>query len=108
MNVSATSDKEEVPWRHFFGQSGYEMVNLHEGGYYLSKGIWRPEETSCMGWQFVPYFNGPSRELIVKRIKSLAGEPYSWEEFLINDKYESAEALFSKIPPVHHAPVILP
>lgn len=31
------------------------------------------------------YFNAPSRELIVKRIKSLAGETYSWNEFLAKD-----------------------
>ena len=32
------------------------------------------------------YFNAPSREQIVKRIKELAGETYSFEEFIANDK----------------------
>ncbi len=36
----------------------------------------------------VPYFNAPSREQIVKRILLAAGITYSWDDFVLNDKYE--------------------
>ena len=32
------------------------------------------------------HFNAPSRELIVKKIKELCGETYSFEEFIANDR----------------------
>lgn len=36
----------------------------------------------------IPYYNTISRESIVKRIKRYAGEEYSFEEFVRNDKRE--------------------
>ena len=80
----STSD---LPWQHFLGKPNYSMVSAYEGGYYFSNGVWRPEQNSCMN-DNVAYFNAPSRELIVKRILNSAGINYSWNDFILNDKYE--------------------
>lgn len=80
-------DKSELPWEHFIGHGKYSMVNAYEGGYGYRQGIWRPEEKSVMTKDIL-YFNAPSRELFVKRLKELAGEAYSWEDFIAKDKYE--------------------
>lgn len=113
LNISISDDLEELPWKHFIGQPGYEMVGCYEGGYYRTKGVWRPEENSIMRSALFRHFNAPSRELIVKRIKQLAGEPYNWEEFLENDKpalpipSASSRSFFQDNPNiVHHPPII--
>lgn len=82
-----TLSLDDIPWKHFFGQPNYSMVGTYEGGYYFKRGVWRAEQNQCMN-DNVPYFNGPSRELIVKRIKKLAGENHTWEDFVLKDKYE--------------------
>lgn len=87
MGWNMTLDKSDVPWQHFIGHPKYPMVGLYEGGYFFSKGVWRAENNHCMN-NNVPYFNGPSRELIVKRIKQTAGQPYSWSDFVAADKIE--------------------
>ena len=35
-----------------------------------------------------PYFNAPSREALVRRIVTLAGETHTFEKFAEKDKYE--------------------
>ena len=39
----------------------------------------------------IPYYSAISREAIVKRIMEYAGETYSFEEFVRNDKRDNAE-----------------
>lgn len=90
LGFNMTVDRTNVPWQHFIGLSNYSMVGLYEGGYFFSRGIWRAEFNHCMN-DNVPYFNAPSRELFVKRVKSLAGEVYSFSEFLAKDKYEPVQ-----------------
>ncbi|MBQ4278718.1 MAG: hypothetical protein IJC16_02020 [Rikenellaceae bacterium] len=85
-NVDFTNDPAQVLWKHFIGREGYPMVGVYEGAFWQS-GAYRAEEDQCMIYN-IPYYNAPSRELIVRRIRSLAGEPYSFEEFLRNDKIE--------------------
>lgn len=86
MGWNMTIDKNNIPWKHFIGHIKYPMVGMHEGGFFCSQGVWRAEENHCMN-NNVPYFNGPSRELFVKRLKKIVGEQYLWSEFVINDKY---------------------
>ncbi len=104
MNVSATADPTKVPWAHFIGHPNYPYVGVYEGAAYVEKGRWRSESTRFhMMGDFCPpvppgygyddrvngpYFNAICREMIVKRIKKIAGEPYSFEEFVAKDKYE--------------------
>lgn len=87
-NVSYSSDPEQVRWKHMLNDPRYSSyTGMIEGGNLYARGVWRPEDMSMMNVQH-PYFNAPSREAIVKRIKRLAGETYSFEEFAAKDKYE--------------------
>lgn len=84
-NVDVQQDLQKIKWSHFVGEENYESVGAYEGGFYLTEGVWRPEETSIMLSSEVPYFNAPSREAIVKRIFEIKDIPYSFEEFKKND-----------------------
>lgn len=84
LNVDLTNDPERVRWAHFIGRSGYVRPNVYEGAYGYRLGIYRSEETSSMT-NGINYFNAISREIIVKRILSIAGEPYSLDKFLEKD-----------------------
>jgi len=64
------------------------MVGFYEGANNYKTEFWRSEDYSCMR-NNIPYYNAPSRALIVKRIKTLAGESFSMEWFLSTDIVES-------------------
>lgn len=93
--LNVTFEKDKLPWQYLIGLNGYEKVGAYEGSYYFNYGIWRSEEISCMG-DNRPYFNAVSRELIVKRIKHLVGEGYSFQEFLEKDKVALQDGLHSR------------
>lgn len=85
-NVSLIGSMGDVPWSHMIYDPQYSnTVDLYEGAYYHSRGVFRSEPTSCMH-NNIPYYNAISREEIVKRIKEYAGEEYSFEDFKANDK----------------------
>jgi len=83
-NVDVTNDTSIIKWSHFVGRPGYND-NAWEGGYYFAKGVWRPTENSIMRSYALMQFNAISRETIVKRIISNAGETYRLEDFLARD-----------------------
>jgi len=87
-NVDTTNDPTKVKWAHFIGRPGYESEGVYEGGYYVSKGVWRPTSDSIMRSYSAssPKFNAISRETIVKGILANAGETYDFNEFLRRDK----------------------
>lgn len=84
-NVSTKSDPSAVPWAPFIGRAGYEGVNVIEGGYLFSYGVWRSESISCM-INNINYYNVASRYNIVQKIFRVAGEELTFEKFLENDK----------------------
>lgn len=84
LNIDLTNNPESVRWAHFIGRSGYVRPNIYEGAYGYRSGIYRSEETSSMT-NGINYFNAISREIIVKRILSIAGESYSLDKFLEKD-----------------------
>ena len=85
MNVSPFNTAEEVPWSRFIGKPDYPQVSIFEGGYYYTRGITRPEETSCMDDNRL-YFNTQSRYTIVERILQVAGEgELTYQKFLDKD-----------------------
>ncbi|MDZ7871235.1 MAG: M64 family metallopeptidase [Rheinheimera sp.] len=54
-NITQLTDLSQVKWRHWFGdpakvptQPGQTGVGLFEGGYYSSKGFYRPKDNSFM------------------------------------------------------------
>lgn len=91
LNVDATSDRSAILWKHFFSDPVYSYVGAYEGGYYYPQGIWRPESGSLM-IDNIRYINAPSREIIVKRIKRMAGEQFSFTEFRAKDRDEQSAA----------------
>ena len=87
-NLSLTGKMHEVPWSHLIFDDRYsDIVDIFEGGYMHTRGVFRSEQNSCMN-NDIPYYSTISRESIVKRIKAYAGEEYSFEEFVANDSRE--------------------
>ena len=81
-----------VGWSHLIFDSRYnDIVDIFEGGYMHSRGVFRSEQNSCMN-NDIPYYSTISRESIVRRIKRYAGESYNFEEFVANDKRGIAQA----------------
>lgn len=88
-NLSLTGKMHEVPWSHLIFDDRYsDIVDIFEGGYMHTRGVYRSEQNSCMN-NDIPYYSTISRESIVKRIKAYAGENYSYEEFVKNDSREA-------------------
>jgi len=117
-NVSLTGKYKDVEWRHLIFDERYgNLVDIFDGAYMHSDGIFRSEPNSCMN-NNVPYFSTWSRQLIVERIKDAAGETFDFESFVSNDSrewgdkfltrsvletpWQSVKAMHSE----HHAPVI--
>ena len=87
-NISLTGSMQEVPWSHMIYDPQYSnVVDVYEGAYMHTRGVFRSEATSCMN-NNIAYYNAISREAMVKRIMKYAGEPYSYEAFKAKD-YES-------------------
>ena len=88
-NLSLTGKMSEVPWSHLIFHEKYsEFVDVFEGGFMHTRGVYRSEQNSCMN-NDIPYYSTISRESIVKRIKRYAGEEYSFEDFVANDVVEA-------------------
>ena len=88
-NLSLTGKMHEVPWSHLISDSRYsDVVDIYEGGFMHSRGVFRSEQNSCMN-NDIPYYSTISRESIVRRIKKYAGETFSFEEFVANDKRDA-------------------
>ena len=88
-NLSLTGKMHEVPWSHLIFDDRYsDIVDIYEGGFMHNRGVFRSEQNSCMN-NDIPYYSTISRESIVKRIKRYAGEEYSFEEFVANDKRDA-------------------
>ncbi len=85
LNVSLTGKPKEVPWSHLIFNPNYgDIVDVYEGGYFHSRGVYRSEYNSCMN-NNVPYFSSWSRQLIVQRIMKLAGENFNLDSFYAKD-----------------------
>lgn len=88
-NLSLTGKMDEVPWSHLIFDEKYgKIVDIYEGGFMHSRGVYRSEYNSCMNNE-IPYYSTISREAIVRRIMEYAGEEYSFEKFAANDNIEN-------------------
>ena len=84
-NLSMNGDMHQVPWAHLIYHPQYSgYVDLFEGGYMHSRGMYRSEATSCMN-NNIPYYSAISRQAIVERIMEIAGEEFTLEKFYAND-----------------------
>ena len=124
LNVSAVYD--DVPWKADLLDNMDRLSTIDSrypdrigrfqggGGYILNR--WRSEDISCM-IDNRPYYSAWQRILIVKRIKDLAGEAFSLDDFLAKDvtrdpvresSSSSGSRLGTHIGPVRLAPPLAP
>lgn len=83
-NIDFTSNKSRILWKDFFSNPKYSDVGAYEGGFYYSYGVWRAEDKNCM-INNIPYFSAQSRWLAVKRMMEIAGQPFTFEQFMETD-----------------------
>lgn len=84
-NLDMESDVNSVPWKHMIFDSQFsDYVDMFEGGYMHSRGIFRSEAISCMN-NNIPYYSAISRQAMVERIMEYAGEEFSYEAFKAKD-----------------------
>lgn len=115
-NLSLSGKMNEVPWSHLLFHEKYsQLVDIYEGGFYHSRGVFRSEYNSCMN-NNIPYYSAISREAIVRRIKTLAGESFDFEDFVTHDIIENTPEIastkaFGSMPTFssyqHNPPVII-
>lgn len=117
-NISLTGKMSEVDWNHLIFHEKYHLiVDVFEGGYMHTRGVYRSEQNSCMNNE-IPYYSTYSRESIVRRIKAYAGEEYSFDEFVEKDIIEvnmtdvttrsfDDSYLYNKRASRQHAPVFM-
>lgn len=95
-NISLTGKTHNVGWSHLIYNDRYsDIVDIYEGAFMHSRGVFRSEANSCMN-NDIPYFSTISRESIVKRIKRYAGESYSFDDFVKNDKRDAGNVASSR------------
>ena len=84
-NLSLTGKMSEVDWSHLIFHPRYsQIVDVFEGGYMHTRSVYRSEQNSCMN-NDIPYYSTISRQAIVERIKAIAGESFSFEDFVEKD-----------------------
>lgn len=115
-NLSLAGNMHEVPWSHLIFDEKYQnVVDIYEGGYFHTRGVFRSESNSCMN-NNVPYFSAISREEIVKRIMAYGGLEYSFEAFKANDVMDATVSAIPAVRSLHslvvapsqqHAPVFM-
>lgn len=94
-NLSTTGDHKTVEWAHLFAHPDYtNVVDMYEGGYFHSRGIYRSEANSCMN-NNVPYYSAISRQEMVERIMRYAGLEFSLEQFYANDVRDASNNDFT-------------
>lgn len=87
-NLSMTADAKQVPWAHLIYHKNYsDKVDMYEGGYMHTRGVYRSEATSCMN-NNIPYYSAISRQAIVERIMAYAGETFDFDDFVAKDSFE--------------------
>lgn len=87
-NLEVTGDINQVGWSHMIFHPQYsDVVDVFEGGYFHSRGVFRCESISCMN-NNIPYYSAISRQAIVERIMEYAGEEFNLEKFYANDSGE--------------------
>ena len=90
-NLALSGKYSDVPWKHLINHQQYrDIVDLYEGGHMHGQGVYRSELNSVMN-NNVPYFSTWSRQIIVERIKEVAGESFSFSEFVANDSREQGD-----------------
>ena len=84
-NLSTTSKMSQLAWADFIFDTRYsDQVDVYEGGFEYMRGVFRPENNSCMNYG-IPYFNVMSRLDIMRRIREYSGMGWSMDYFYAHD-----------------------
>ena len=84
-NLSTNGDMKSVEWSHLIYHPDYSnIVDMYEGGFFHTRGIYRSEATSCMN-NNIPYYSAISRQAMVERIMKYAGKEFDINEFYAKD-----------------------
>lgn len=98
-NLSTNGDMKSVEWSHLIYHPDYSnIVDMYEGGYFHTRGIYRSEPTSCMN-NNIPYYSAIQRQEMVERIMKYAGLPFSLDDFYANDVRDASAASRSLYAP---------
>jgi hypothetical protein len=98
-NLSTNGDMKTVEWAHLIYHPDYSnVVDMYEGGYTHTRGIYRSEPTSCMN-NNIPYYSAIQRQEMVERIMKYAGLPFSLDDFYANDVRDASAASRSLYAP---------
>ena len=108
-NISTTGQAANVPWADMIFDTRYSnYVDVFEGGYGYTRGVWRPESNSCMNYA-IPYYNAISRLDITRRVFSLAGEPFDLErDFYSVDTDQWGSTEFNETRGAHRVQTLHP
>lgn len=99
-NLEVTGDVHQVGWSHLIFNPQYsDYVDVFEGGYFHTRGVYRSEAITCMN-NNIPYYSAISRQAIVERIMDYAGEEFTLDNFYANDSDEFGATTKSGILPV--------
>lgn len=94
-NLTVNNDHKTVAWAHLFVHPDYmDKVDMYEGGYMHTRGIYRSEANSCMN-NNIPYYSAISRQEMVERIMRYAGLEFSLEEFYARDVRDASNNDFT-------------
>lgn len=95
-NVSLNGRHREVDWSHLIFDDRYQdIVDIYEGGFYHSEGVYRSELNSCMN-NNVPYYSTISRQEIVERIMRYSGGTFDFETFVSKDSREMGDKFLTR------------
>ena len=84
-NLSENGDMKTVEWAHLIYHKDYSnIVDMYEGGFFHTRGIYRSEATSCMN-NNIPYYSAISRQAMVERIMKYAGKELDINDFYAKD-----------------------
>lgn len=84
-NISLTGKTGDVHWSEFIFDPRYSnSVDVFEGAYGKTRGVYRAEINSCMNYG-IPYFSAPARLDIMRRILEYSGEGFTMEKFYATD-----------------------
>ena len=90
-NISLNGRYKEIDWTHLIFDDRYQdIVDIYDGAYYHSDGVYRSELNSCMN-NNVPYYSTISRQEMVERIMKYSGGTFDFETFVSKDSREMGD-----------------
>ena len=95
-NASLNGRYKEIDWTHLIFDDRYQdIVDIYNGAYYHSDGVYRSELNSCMN-NNVPYYSTISRQEMVERIMKYSGGTFDFETFVSKDSREMGDKFLTR------------